>query len=85
MFGIRRAYAIPGHPYFEGRFLEKASEKKHNNLLDNSQENICLFVQCGMSLPFREFEACNDETFTIKNTGYCDILDFIVESGMSPL
>lgn len=54
-----------GHPYIEGRFLEKAAKKKQYNLLDNSQENIC---SSNGVYPFCEYEACNGKIFAITNT-----------------
>ena len=35
--------------------------------------------------PFCVFEICNVDTFTITNTGYCDIWAFLEESGMGSL
>ena len=75
---------IPGHPYFEGRFLEKASEKKYNITYHITPKKTFVYSS-SVVYPFWEFEACNDETFTITNTGYCDILAFVEESGMSSL
>ena len=74
---------IPGHPYSEGRFLKK--HLKRNNITYKITARKTFVYSSSVVYLFIEFEACNDESLTIANTGYCDILTFVEESGMRSL
>lgn len=75
---------IPGQPYLFIRFLEKASEKKHNITYRITAKKTFVYSS-SVVYPFCESEACNDKTFTITNTGCCYILAVAEESVMSSL